>query len=78
MPTLLSWNGYRFFFYSLEGRGKSHVHVYKAGAEAKIWLEPLELAKNAGFSTTELRTVIRHIDTHKGMLLDKWYEHFGY
>ncbi|MCF5762342.1 DUF4160 domain-containing protein, partial [Aeromonas veronii] len=52
MPVILRINGYRFFFYSNEGDPlePAHVHVSKAGNEAKIWLEPeTVLSRNDGF-----------------------------
>ncbi|MDP2063816.1 MAG: DUF4160 domain-containing protein [Phaeovulum sp.] len=38
MPTLSRYDGFRFFIYSNEGdpREAAHVHVMKAGAEAKF------------------------------------------
>ena len=42
MPSVLRTQGYRLFFYSNEGdpREPIHIHVMRAGAEAKIWLGP--------------------------------------
>jgi hypothetical protein len=41
VPTVLRWNGYRFFFFSNEGAEPPHIHVDKGGATAKFWLEDL-------------------------------------
>ncbi len=30
MPTVLVWNGYRFYFFSNEGFEPPHIHVDKA------------------------------------------------
>ena len=60
MPALLRIRGYRFFFYSLEGREPPHIHVAHAGRYAKFWLEPVALADNRGFRGHEL-TEIRQI-----------------
>ncbi|MBI3682024.1 MAG: DUF4160 domain-containing protein [Acidobacteria bacterium] len=38
MPTLLRVRGYRFFFFSLEGREPPHMHVAHGGRYAKFWL----------------------------------------
>ncbi|MBI4007657.1 MAG: DUF4160 domain-containing protein, partial [Planctomycetes bacterium] len=46
MPTILRIKGYRFFFFSLEGREPPHIHVEHAGKYAKFWLEPVELARS--------------------------------
>ena len=37
MPKVFDWNGYRFHFYANEGdpREPVHVHVARAGADAK-------------------------------------------
>lgn len=43
MPT--TWiAGYAFRFYSSDGVEPPHVHVLRAGGEAKVWLEPVMLA----------------------------------
>ncbi len=78
MPTVLRQQGYRFFFYSLEGKSKPHIRVFRAGAEAKIWLSPIDLAKNSGFPSYELQSIFKIVESHESMLLDKWYEYFGY
>ena len=74
MPVILRINGYRFFFYSNEGDPlePAHVHVSKAGSEAKIWLEPeAVLSRNDGFGARELREVIaiatEHFSWRNGM-----------
>jgi hypothetical protein len=46
---VLRWKGYRFFFYSADNWEPPHIHVYKDGKEAKIWLHDLTVAVNLGF-----------------------------
>ena len=60
MPTVLRWQGYRFFFYSADEHEPAHVHVQKESHEAKIWLRDLSVAMNVGFSDRELRMIVRH------------------
>jgi hypothetical protein len=50
MPTVLRWNGYRFYFFSNEGAEPPHIHIDKAGSTAKYWLQPVALARNVGYS----------------------------
>ena len=77
MPALLRVRGYRFYFYSLEGREPPHIHVAHAGRYAKFWLEPVALAENRGFRAHEL-TDIRHlVIEHRQFFLEKWHEYFG-
>ncbi len=56
MPTVLRLQGFRFFFYSNENDEPMHVHVEKAEADGKIWLEPeIKIAYMYNFSTIESR-----------------------
>lgn len=48
MPTVLRWNGYRFYFFSNEGSEPPHIHIDKRGNTAKYWLNPVALAQNTG------------------------------
>ncbi len=38
MPTILRIEGFRFFFFSNEGREKPHVHIESGENYAKYWL----------------------------------------
>jgi hypothetical protein len=38
MPTILVFEGFRFFFFSNEGFEPPHIHVEKAEGHAKYWL----------------------------------------
>lgn len=58
MPTVLLKNGYRFYFYSEEGREPPHIHVAYGSARAKFWLisnSETELSTNIGFKTQEIK-----------------------
>jgi hypothetical protein len=70
----------RFFFYSNEGdpREPAHVHVRKAGAEAKFWLRPeVEIAANAGFDARTLRMLSGVIEARRDEIEGVWHEYFG-
>jgi hypothetical protein len=80
MPTVLRQHGYRFFFYSNEGdpREPVHVHVMKAGAEAKLWLgPPVTLARSTGFDARALRQVTRLVILHAETIERAWHDHFA-
>jgi hypothetical protein len=77
MPTVLRWNGYRFYFFSNEGDEPRHIHVDKAGKSAKYWLEPVSLAKNFGFSASELREIESKIAIESKGMVEKWDEYFS-
>ncbi len=79
MPVVLRLDGFSFFFYSNEGRPLEppHVHVRKAGAEAKFWLVPqVQLARNDGFDARTLRQLAAMVADHRQQLKRSWHEHF--
>lgn len=77
MPTVLRVNGYRFFFFSLEGAEPPHIHVEQAERFAKFWLDPILLSKSRGFRSSELTELHHIIEDHVELLLEKWYEYFS-
>lgn len=77
MPTVLRWNGYRFYFFSNEGTEPPHIHVDKAGCTAKFWLEEVELARNIGFNARELAELSAKIADQRQEFLEAWRGYFG-
>jgi hypothetical protein len=77
MPALLRVRGYWFFFYSMEAREPSHIHVAHAGRYAKFWLEPVTLAQVRGFRGHELTEIRRIVLQHRQFFLERWYEYSG-
>lgn len=57
MRTVLTSGPYRICFHSHEANEPPHVHVDRDDQSAKLWLRPVALARNLGFSGTELRRV---------------------
>ncbi|HHQ48207.1 MAG TPA: DUF4160 domain-containing protein [Acidobacteria bacterium] len=77
MPTILRVGPYRFFFYSNDRGEPPHVHVQRGGLLAKFWLEPVALARSRRFASHELRTIQRHVESNRKILLEAWHEHIG-
>ncbi len=77
MPKVLEINGFIFFFYSQEGNEPPHIHVRKAEASAKFWLEPMEFIENDGFSPAQMRFIKKTIEENSELLLQAWYEFFS-
>jgi hypothetical protein len=78
MPTVLRSGPYRFYFYSHDLISEpSHVHVDRDEFSAKFWLTPIALARNLGFSASELRKIERIIDAHQSELLERWDKEYG-
>ena len=77
MPTLLYFNGIRFFFYSNENNEPIHVHVTKGDATGKIWIEPVvHIAYWNGFTSREEKTIFQLVEQHQEDFKNKWYEYF--
>lgn len=77
MPTVLRWRGYRFFWYPYDAIEPAHVHVFKDGAECKIWLHDLSVAFNHGHSSKALRGLIEKTKEQQVHLLGVWNDQFG-
>lgn len=77
MPTVLRFEGQRFFFYSNEGDEPPHIHVEKAEAAAKFWLHPdVDLAWSKRFRGRDITELQAFIADRQEWFLEKWNEHF--
>jgi hypothetical protein len=77
MPTILRIDGYRFFFFSLEGSEPPHIHVEHGSKVAKYWLNPMNLASAVGFRNHELTKIKAIVLEHRIIFLEKWHEYFS-
>jgi len=76
MLTVLREAGFRFYFYSHEPNEPPHVHADRGGASAKVWLVPVALASNAGYSAEELGIILRLVRDRQTNLLERWNDFF--
>lgn len=76
MPTILRIDGYRFYFYSHEPNEPPHVHVDKAEATGKVWLEVVEFARHRGFRSPS-DPILSIVQEHREPMPEAWNEHFG-
>ena len=65
------------YFWSREPNEPPHVHVDRAGASAKVWLQPVALAGNAGYPARELGAILTLVRERQPELLEAWDEFFG-
>lgn len=77
MPTVLRVGPYRFFFYSNEGHEPPHIHISSGDGEAKVWLDPVEVAWSAGLNERQMKRVLAIIEENREMMLAAWQEYFG-
>lgn len=77
MPKIFERDGYRFFFYSNEHR-PMHVHVRYGGGEAVFEVEQgVELRESQGLKVRELSKAEELASEHRGLIIEKWHEHFN-
>ena len=74
MPTILTQDGFRLYFYANEGNEPAHIHVQYQEAVAKFWILPVGLAKNLGMNSSELRRARKIVDQHELLIEEKWNE----
>lgn len=77
MPTILRSGPYRFYFFSHEPNEPPHVHVDRDQLSAKLWLQPVALARNIGFSAHELNRILKLVEDNQQILLEAWHGYFG-
>ena len=77
MPTVLRIGAYRFYFYSHEPNEPPHIHIDRDNLSAKLWLEPVALAKNIGFRPKELRKLELLVRENQSKLIEAWNEYFS-
>ena len=82
MPVVFRYKGFRFFFYSNEGRPREpvhvHVHVRTGSSEAKLWLEPeVRVAASYGFDAGTLRELVEVAQANREMIERTWHDYFG-
>ncbi len=77
MPTIFTAGPYRFYFYSHEPHEPPHIHVQQDECVAKVWLTPVTLAANYGFTARELNGIVKQVKENRDLLLEAWHGYFG-
>jgi len=70
MPSIRLSGPYEVYFTSHDRGEPPHVHVDRESMAAKIWLQPVSVAYNLGFSRHELRRIER-------LVAENRHEYFG-
>lgn len=77
MPTVLTDGPYAFVFFSSDGGEPLHIHVKRDRLIIKVWLDPLHVASNRGFSQHEVNEVLRLVAKHEVQIREAWNDYFG-
>lgn len=75
MPTLLNFDGFKFFFYANDHL-PAHVHVLKGDGWAKIDLQSLK-AVSSSLKPAELKKAVDTVARHQVEFMEKWHEWFS-
>ena len=76
MPRVFSEKGYYFFFFSSDKGEPPHIHARCEKRMAKIWLNPIRLAKNIGLKKHELRHALKMVNEHEKEIKNAWQRFF--
>lgn len=76
MPTILRYQGYRFFFYANDHTPR-HIHVEKSDGTAKFNLDPIELVKSKRFNAAEINEIRKLVIENSDLFKNKWDEYFN-
>jgi hypothetical protein len=76
MPTL-RFGSYTFRFYSSDGVEPPHIHVLRDNNEAKVWLQPIAVSHNRGYTQREVGEILRLVAEHLDRLLEAWDGYFS-
>jgi hypothetical protein len=49
-----------------------HVHVWSERGHAKVWLQPVTLARSHGFGSHDLDLVLKVVTENAGWLIAEW------
>lgn len=79
MPVIFRFKNYRFFFYSNEGNPlePGHIHVRSGQKEAKMWLSPVTICRQTGFSTREIKEIITLTHIYQHVFQGAWNDYFA-
>lgn len=77
MPTVLIYQGFRFFFYSNEHL-PIHIHIEKDFKTAKYNISPIILVKNRGFDSKELKIIRLIIEENEELIKKSWNAYFNH
>ena len=75
MPTIFKIFNFRFMFYS-DDHEPVHVHIKRAGNEAKFNVQPVELIYNYGFKQHEISLIRSLVEENVDVITERWHEFF--
>lgn len=75
MPTIIRERGFRVVIYTHD-HDPPHVHVHKAGTEARVLLDPLQLW-DSDMKPNDTKQALEIVSENRDILLERWQEIHG-
>lgn len=76
MPTVLLLDGFAFKI-NTNDHLPAHVHVWKAGRRAKIYLDPVKPEAGSTLGVRDLARAAAIVKRHQAYLIGEWEKHHG-
>lgn len=76
MPTVLREGGFDVMIYTNDHR-PPHVHVWKAGGEIMIDLDPVGIVRVEGMKRKDAARAVEIVEENRDDLLERWREIHG-
>lgn len=76
-PKVHVEDGFQFWFWSNEQGEPPHIHVFKGGASAKWWLDPLVEDRSSGFNPSQRARIRSILREQQSAILERWHGTFG-
>lgn len=76
MPVVMRVGRIRFVIYPKDHR-PAHVHVFAAGAEAKIEILTGTVVRSRGFTLAALKQIQAAVVSNSGLILEAWRDNEG-
>lgn len=78
-PVVHREQGFTFYFVVADLSEPAHIHVGEGKSrrsdDAKIWLNPVRVARQGRFSTHETARILRIVQANQSQLLEQWNQH---
>ena len=70
-PVIVRSRGYRVIIFTND-HPPAHIHVRRAGKKARVRLEPVELLNDYGYSSREIKQILKLVQDNQTVLLTQW------
>ena len=77
MPAWMRYRGWVFSIFAGDTTLRPHVHIRKDGAELKVWLDDLSIARNRRVGSKDEKMLLRVVAEHREKFMEKFRDQIG-